>query len=112
MVILNMNVLHGKFPNFCDLSKEGNENSDMSGDQNAYFIIILVSSQLLGCIHKNVRGLSAQSFTFSVDGLYGDALGQIVRFSYFGSVFQLFFFISMQCFGCMETGSLICSLNH
>ena len=44
MVILNMNILHGKFPNFCDLSKEGNENSDMSGDQNACFIIILVLS--------------------------------------------------------------------
>ena len=32
VVILNMNVLHGKFPNFYDLSKEGNENRDISGD--------------------------------------------------------------------------------
>ena len=39
---------------------------------------------------------------------------EIVHFTYFGSVLQLFFFfsISMQCFGCMETGSLICNLNH
>ena len=30
-----MNVLHDKFPNFYDLSKEGNENRDISGDQIA-----------------------------------------------------------------------------
>ena len=35
MVILNMNVLHDTFPNFYDLSKEGNENRDISGEQNA-----------------------------------------------------------------------------
>ena len=35
VVILNMNVLHDKFPNFYDLSKEGNKNHDMSEDQNA-----------------------------------------------------------------------------
>ena len=29
-----MNVLHDRFPNFYDLSKEGNENRDISGDQN------------------------------------------------------------------------------
>ena len=29
-----MNVLHDMFPNFYDLSKEGNENQDISGDQN------------------------------------------------------------------------------
>ena len=33
-VILNMNVLHDMFPNFYDLSKEGNENHDIPGDQN------------------------------------------------------------------------------
>ena len=31
VVILNMNVLHDKFPNFYDLSK-GNEYRDISGD--------------------------------------------------------------------------------
>ena len=35
VAILNMNVLHDMFPNFYDISKEGNENSDISGDQNA-----------------------------------------------------------------------------
>ena len=35
VVILNMDALHDKFPNFYDLSKEGNENRDISGDQNA-----------------------------------------------------------------------------
>ena len=35
MVIINMNALHDMFPNFFDLSKEGNKNRDMSGDQNA-----------------------------------------------------------------------------
>ena len=30
-----MDALHDKFPNFYDLSKEGNENRDISGDQNA-----------------------------------------------------------------------------
>ena len=34
-VILNMNVLHEMLPNFYDLSKEGNENCDTSGEQNA-----------------------------------------------------------------------------
>ena len=34
VVILNMNVLHDMFPNFYDLSKEGSENRDISGDQN------------------------------------------------------------------------------
>ena len=33
-VILNMNVLDDMFSNFYDLSKEGNENRDISGDQN------------------------------------------------------------------------------
>ena len=35
VAILNMNVLHDMFPNFYDISKEGNENRDISGDQNA-----------------------------------------------------------------------------
>ena len=35
-VILNMNVLHDMFPNFCDLSKEENENRDISGHQNVF----------------------------------------------------------------------------
>ena len=35
VVIINMNVLHDMFHNFFDLSKEGNENRDISGDQNA-----------------------------------------------------------------------------
>ena len=30
-----MNVLHDMFPNVYDLSKEGNENWDILGDQNA-----------------------------------------------------------------------------
>ena len=30
-----MNVLHDMFPNFYDLSKEGNENSEILGDKNA-----------------------------------------------------------------------------
>ena len=34
LVILSMNVLHDMFPNLYDLSKEGNENRDISGDQN------------------------------------------------------------------------------
>ena len=29
-----MNVLHDMFPNFSNLNKEGNENRDISGDQN------------------------------------------------------------------------------
>ena len=29
-----MNGLHDRFPNIYDLSKEGNENRDISGDQN------------------------------------------------------------------------------
>lgn len=33
--ILNMAILHGLFPDFRDLRKEGNENPDISGDQNA-----------------------------------------------------------------------------
>ena len=33
--ILNMNVLHDMFPNFYDMSKEGNKNRDISGDENA-----------------------------------------------------------------------------
>ena len=35
VAILNMNVLHDMFPNFYEMSKEGNENPDISGDQNA-----------------------------------------------------------------------------
>ena len=35
VAILNMNVLHDMFPNFNDMSKEGNENRDISGDENA-----------------------------------------------------------------------------
>ena len=35
VVILNMDALHDKFPNFYDLRKEGNDNRDISGDQNA-----------------------------------------------------------------------------
>ena len=31
-----MNVLHDMFPNFCDLSKEENENRDISGHQNVF----------------------------------------------------------------------------
>ena len=34
VIIVNMNVLH-MFPNVYDLSKEGNENWDILGDQNA-----------------------------------------------------------------------------
>ena len=34
VAILNMNVLHDMFSNFYDLNKEGNENCDISGDQN------------------------------------------------------------------------------
>ena len=30
-----MNDLHNMFPNFYDFSKEGNEDRDISGDQNA-----------------------------------------------------------------------------
>ena len=30
-----MNVLHDMFPDFYDLSKEGNENRDIPGQQNA-----------------------------------------------------------------------------
>ena len=30
-----MNVLHDMFRDFYDLSKEGNENRDISGEQNA-----------------------------------------------------------------------------
>ena len=32
VAILNMNVLHDLFPNFYDMSKEGNENHNISGD--------------------------------------------------------------------------------
>ena len=35
VAILNMNVLHDMFPKFYDISKEGNENRDISEDQNA-----------------------------------------------------------------------------
>ena len=35
VAILNMNVLHDMFLKFYDISKEGNENRDISGDQNA-----------------------------------------------------------------------------
>ena len=35
VIIVNMNVLHDMFPNVYDLSKEGNENWDILGDQNA-----------------------------------------------------------------------------
>ena len=35
VIIVNMNVLHDMFPNIYDLSKEGNENWDILGDQNA-----------------------------------------------------------------------------
>ena len=35
VIIINMNVLH-MFPNFYDLSKEGNENHDTTRDQNAF----------------------------------------------------------------------------
>ena len=35
VVIVNMNVLHCMFLTFFDLSKESNENHDISGDQNA-----------------------------------------------------------------------------
>ena len=35
VAILNMNVLHDMFPNFYDMSKEGNENRDISEYQNA-----------------------------------------------------------------------------
>ena len=34
-VIINMIVLHDMFPNFYDLSKEGNENRYISRNQNA-----------------------------------------------------------------------------
>ena len=34
VVIQNMNALHDMFPNFYDLSKGGNENRDILGDQN------------------------------------------------------------------------------
>ena len=34
VIIVNMNVLHDMFPNVYDLSKEGNENWDILGDQN------------------------------------------------------------------------------
>ena len=39
MVFINMNVLHDMFPNFFDLNKGGNENCDISGDQNASVLI-------------------------------------------------------------------------
>lgn len=35
VVILNLDVRHNMLPDFYDLSKEGNENRDISGDQNA-----------------------------------------------------------------------------
>ena len=35
VIIVNMNVLHDMFPNIYDLSKEGHENWDILGDQNA-----------------------------------------------------------------------------
>ena len=35
VIIVNMNVLHDMFPNVYDLSKEGHENWDILGDQNA-----------------------------------------------------------------------------
>lgn len=35
VIIVNMNVLHDMFPNVYDLSKEGNENWDILGGQNA-----------------------------------------------------------------------------
>ena len=37
VIIVNMNVLH-MFPNVYDLSKEGNENWDILGDQNAFVL--------------------------------------------------------------------------
>ena len=33
-----MIVLYDMFPNFYDLSKEGNENCDISGGQNAFVL--------------------------------------------------------------------------
>ena len=67
-VIINMIVLHDMFPNFYDLSKEGNENRYISRNQNASALSSYqVSSGLLCCICGNVRGLSARSFTFSED---------------------------------------------
>ena len=35
VIIVNMNVLYDMFPNVYDLSKEGNENWDILGGQNA-----------------------------------------------------------------------------
>ena len=68
VVIINMNVLHDMFPNFYDLSKAGNENHDILGDQSGSVLLSYeVSSGLLCCICGNVRGLSARSFTFSGD---------------------------------------------
>ena len=67
LVILNMNVLNDRFPNLYELSKEGNENYDISGDQNVSALSShYVSSGQLCCICENVRSLSARSFTFCV----------------------------------------------
>ena len=78
--------------NFYDLRKEVNENQDISGDQNAsVFSSYQVSSGLLCYTCGNVRSLSAQSFTFSADWLYGE----IFYFTYSGSVTNFFFHFSV-----------------
>ena len=104
VVIPNMNVLHDMQTNFYNLTKEGKENRDKSGHQNASVLSSYqVSSGLLYCICENVRGLSAPSSTFSAYWLYGEALGRYCVLLTLSRCSN-FFFISIQCFGYMETG--------
>ena len=90
------------FPNFCDLSNEGYENRCISGDQNASVLPShYISSGLLCYICGNGRDLFPQSLSNSLQIDWMERL-------WWDSVFYLLWF----CFRCMETRSLICSLNH
>ena len=104
-----MNVLHDMFPNFYDLSKEINENPEILRDKNASVLSHTKFHQ--GCSVVSVRMWGVCLLDLLCRMIVWRGSGEIEYFTYFDSVFKLFF-ISMQCFGSMETGSLVCRLKH
>ena len=51
VIIINMNVLY-MFPDFYDLSKEGNENHDTTRDQNAFFFLYISFTFSAECMER------------------------------------------------------------
>ena len=112
VVILNINVLHDMFPTFMTWAKNVMKIDTNQETKMPLFCHHTKSHQGSSVASVRIWGVCLLDLSHSlridcIERLWWDGVFYLIWFSV-----PTFLIISMQCFSCMETGPLICSLNH